>query len=251
MKNEVLEQFNEILDSFEYPEKDKVEIKKVVDSVAEELYQFVQEEFIAVLPRLIERGTQGAPKRPSIRKTRKEEQKDEIGIDYHNLNADDRGEVENFLIKHSAWHFSTRDITLAEAKEIQDDQQSFRTIVSSISENIPLDQCFADHIDKRLRTYIYPMEPDSLNGLDRVITRKYEPGKIGHLMYRLYDWIVRLAEGEMKTGQCAVVECDNIFLIRKGGKTQKFCSTACRVKAHRDPSVLGPLEPEAEEDIPF
>lgn len=251
MKNEMLEQFNEILDSFEYAEEDKAEIKKVVDSVAEALYQFVQKEFIAVLPRLIERGTQGAPKRPSIRKTRKEEQKDEIGIDYHNLNADNGGEVENFLIKHSAWHFSTRDMTSAEAKEIQDDQPSFRTIVSSIGENIPLDQHFADHIDKRLRAYIYSKEPDSLDGLDRVIERKYKPGKIGYLMYRLYDWIVRLAEGEMKIGQCAVVECDNIFLIKKGGKIQKFCSAACRVKAYRDSSVLILPEPDAEDNIPF
>lgn len=263
MKTELLEKLNDILDSFAYNKEDKKETKKAIESVAQTLSDLAQEEFVASLPSLIGRQIRWLPiTAVTKREAQIQQEEAQLGVEYHNFDANDLTEIAAFLVKHSTWHWGTRDMTLEEAEEIQEDHPIFQEIVELVIEigvgvfnNEELDEYIsftelqsrleylAEHVESRLKVYVKPQEKNDMT----IMTLQYN-GKLGYLLHGLYDWLLQVVAGTIEVRKCAVNVCNNIFLVRKAGIEQKFCSAACRMKAHRNPDVLKPPE---DDDIPF
>lgn len=56
---------------------------------------------------------------------------------------------------------------------------------------------------------------------------------LGKLKYRFYNAILEMWNNETNFGECQLEGCTNIFIIKRGGHTQKYCSDAHKAKGYR------------------
>ena len=236
LENTIYEKLDEVLSAYEYSDEDTSRIQKIVASVAESVSQYVQEELIRVLPLLT---MPGEPK-PFLNSPERESQQDgKLGVAYYNLDVGNTSKVIELIAERSDNHFSISQVRAEEVVYIENDHKVFCKVVDKALDKEPLDERDASYVQRRISPIIEPGDPKVAHfERERVIQRRYPPGFLGHLMYRIYRWFILLAEGEIQVQKCAIYECPRIFLVTPGGHPQKFCSAACRMRAYRDPKVL-------------
>lgn len=113
---------------------------------------------------------------------------------------------------------------------------TFKNIVDKVLIGTQLDEEELNHVDTHYRGWV--SQKQNKDGKWRLSSSFYW-GSFGIRYRALYDFVIQVSAGRIQIKRCNAPlpytsrECRKLFLPYPGGKEQRFCSNACKMRAYR------------------